>query len=153
MPIHILWIGPDQSVTKRAVLPAIRRDEESSWPDKLATALLPPPMHMEFNKKIYNAWNLFSYALAFICSIIGWTLARRYNFSTKASIGWTLFVFLLGIPGLLAFLCVQEWPVREVCPNCKKLRTVDREFCEHCESAFLPTEKNGTEIFEPSVKV
>jgi hypothetical protein len=153
LPEHILWIAPAQTVTKSADLPVLRLDEESSWPDKLATALLPPPVHVEFDDKIYKSWNLLSYTLALVCSVIGWTLARRYNFSTTASIGWTLFIFLLGIAGLLTFMCVQEWPVREICTNCKKFRAVDRESCEHCEAPFSPPEKNGTEIFEPLAKV
>lgn len=153
LPEHILWIAPAQTVTKSADLPVLRLDEESSWPDKLATTLLPPPVHVEFDDKIYKSWNLLSYTLALVCSVIGWTLARRYNFSTRASIGWTLFIFLLGIAGLLTFMCVQEWPVREICTNCKKFRAVDRESCEHCEAPFSPPEKNGTEIFEPLAKV
>jgi ABC-type transport system involved in multi-copper enzyme maturation permease subunit len=152
MPTHVQWLGPEQTVSRNANLPALHQDEESSLPDKLATAFLPPPAHVTFSKKIYSAWNLFSYGLALICATIGWTLARRYNFSTKAGVGWTSFIFLLGIPGLLTFLCVQEWPVREACPNCKKLRAVDREFCEHCQAPFSPPEKNGTEIFEPLLK-
>jgi len=152
MPTHVLWLGPDQTVAKTAELPALRLQNDDSWPDKLATALLPPPVHIEFNKKIYGAWNLFSFALAGICAAIGRNLARRYNFSTGATIGWTLFVFLLGIPGLLTLLCVQEWPARENCPNCKNLRAVDRENCEHCGEKFSPPETNGTEIFEPLAK-
>jgi ribosomal protein L37AE/L43A len=45
-------------------------------------------------------------------------------------------------------LSVQEWPALESCPNCKKLRVVDREHCEHCGADFAPPEKNGTEVFE-----
>jgi RNA polymerase subunit RPABC4/transcription elongation factor Spt4 len=48
---------------------------------------------------------------------------------------------------------VQEWPARESCPNCKKLRVVDRDQCEHCGADFAPPEKNGTEIFEPLIAV
>jgi ABC-type transport system involved in multi-copper enzyme maturation permease subunit len=156
MPVHVRWLGPEQAVTKTADLPFLRPDEAPAgaidWPDKMATALLPPPAHLEFNRKIYSAWNLFSCALAAIGAGIGWTLVRRYNFSIKAPSGWTLFIFLLGIPGLLALLCVQEWPVRETCPHCKKPRAVDRESCEHCAAPFAPPETNGTEIFEPLTK-
>ena len=53
------------------------------------------------------------------------------------------------MPGLLAFLSVQELPAREACPNCKKLRVVDRAQCEHCGAGFAPPEKTGTEVFAP----
>ena len=56
-------------------------------------------------------------------------------------------------PRFADFLSVQEWPARETCPDCKKLRVVDREHCEHCGADFAPPEKNGTEMFEPLVAV
>ena len=58
-----------------------------------------------------------------------------------------MFHLLFGLSGLLAFLSVQEWPTREACPNCQKLRVVDRALCEHCGAPFAPPEKSGTEIF------
>jgi len=53
------------------------------------------------------------------------------------------------VPGLLAFLSVQEWPAREACPNCKRLRLVDRQHCERCGADWAPPEKTGTEVFAP----
>jgi predicted amidophosphoribosyltransferase len=67
-----------------------------------------------------------------------------------AQVSWVGFIVLTGIPGLLAFLSVQEWPARESCPQCHKPRLVDREHCEHCGAEFPPPEKTGTEIFEPA---
>ncbi len=66
-----------------------------------------------------------------------------------AQAGWAVFHVLFGVPGLLAFLSVQEWPAREACPNCKRLRLVDRAQCEHCGADFAPPEKTGTEVFAP----
>jgi hypothetical protein len=149
MPNHVLWVGPGQAVAKSADLPALRGPEVNSWPDKLGLALLPPPAHLMFDENLYSPWNALGFALAFISAGIGWSLVRRYDSSTKTIFGWTLFVFLLGIAGLLTLLCAQEWPVREACPNCGKLRAVDRELCEHCQSPFPPPARNGTEIFAP----
>jgi hypothetical protein len=149
MPDHVVWLGPGQAVAKSADLPPLPVQEFSSWPDKLAASLLPPPAHLVFDKDISSPWNALSFAFAFLSAVIAWSLVRRYDSSPKAIAGWTLFVFLLGIAGLLTLLCVQEWPAREPCPRCKKLRAVDRELCEHCQSPFSPPEKNGTEIFAP----
>jgi hypothetical protein len=80
---------------------------------------------------------------------VGLWLGWRYRFSFAAQAGWAVFLLLFGLPGLLAFLSVQEWPAREACPNCKKPRVVDRAQCEHCEANFAPPEKTGTEVFEP----
>jgi hypothetical protein len=115
--------------------------------------LLPPALHLGIDHRINSVWNLCGLALAFISAFIGFSLLKRYNVPAKATIGWTLFIFLLGIIGLLALLCTEEWPERERCPACKKLRSVDRATCEHCGSTFSPPEKNGSEIFAPLLKV
>lgn len=153
MPIHVIWVGPGQTVAKSADLPALGQpDNPPSWLDKLALTMLPPPAHLAFDNNIFSPWNVLSFALAFMSALIGWSLLRRYDSSPKTILGWTLFVFLLGLGGLLTLLCVQEWPAREACPHCKKLRAVDRELCPHCQSPFPPPEKNGTEIFAPLAK-
>jgi len=152
MPIHILWLGPDQTVTNRTDIPSIPTPDYHAWPDALAAALAPPPAHLVYDNQISSPWSVLCFALAGVSAVIGWLLARRYNFSTGACLGWTLFIFVTGIAGLLGFLCVQDWPAREPCPNCRKLRTVDRENCEHCASPFPPPARTGTEIFEPLVK-
>jgi hypothetical protein len=94
-------------------------------------------------------WRLVKIAIvsATLCAMAGWLIGRRYRFGVQAQIGWVLFHLLAGFPGLLAFLCVREWPARETCPACKKPRMVDREHCEHCGAHFSPPEKTGTEIF------
>jgi hypothetical protein len=153
LPIHILWLAPEGVVSKSADLPVLRGPDFTPLPEKALTALLPTPAHVTFDRKIYEPWNLFGLAVGIVCAVMGWRLARRHNYSTGARFGWTAFIFLLGVVGLLAFLCVQEWSEREECPNCKKLRAVDRETCEHCGSPFAPPEKNGTEIFGPLAKV
>ncbi|MGD1086103.1 MAG: hypothetical protein ABSA47_15315 [Verrucomicrobiota bacterium] len=152
LPIHVVWLGPGESAARSADLPILRRAGVEPWPRTLGAALLPPLVVMASVKDIYSPWNMLSLALALVSAGIAWSLARRHNSSTSARVGWTLFVLLLGGTGLLALLCVQEWPARESCPNCKKLRAVDREFCEHCQSPFPTPDKNGTEIFAPLVK-
>jgi hypothetical protein len=76
-------------------------------------------------------------------------LGRRYQFSIAAQAGWAVFLLLFGVPGLLAFLSVQEWPAREACPKCKRLRVVDCTQCEHCGAEWAPPEKTGMEVFAP----
>jgi hypothetical protein len=94
-------------------------------------------------------WGLLSLIPAVLSVICGGWLGRRYSFGGKAQVGWGVIHLVFGLPGLLAFLSVQEWPAREPCPRCKKLRVVDLEQCPNCDADFAPPEKNGTEIFEP----
>lgn len=94
---------------------------------------------------------LISLAIAaFIIVPLGAWVAHRYNFSLRAHIAWAIFHLFTGLPGFLAFL-VHDWPARERCPNCNKLRAVNRHQCEHCAGEFPPSSRDGTEIFEPSV--
>ncbi len=100
-------------------------------------------------------WRLvaFATASAVFCVLAGWLIGRRYRFPLRSRVGWALFHLFAGFPGFLAFLAVREWPAREACPNCRRLRTVDRERCEHCDGPFDPPERNGSEIFEVAEKV
>ncbi len=152
MPIHVLWVGPDQTVTRTTDLPSLYQSESVSLPDRVMTVLLPPALNTVFDPKIITLAHLPSLALALILAGIGGLLTRRYHFAAGAGIGWFLFICLLGIIGLMALLCTEEWPKREPCPYCKKLRTIERESCEHCRSPFLAPEKTGTEIFAPLTK-
>jgi hypothetical protein len=93
----------------------------------------------------YSPWE--GTALAPLFTLAGWVWVRRYRFTSSAVIGWTVFVFLFGIVGLLVLLVVPDWPARENCPGCRKLRVVDRETCEHCGAAFPAPAPTGTEIF------
>jgi hypothetical protein len=152
LPIHVVWLGPELMVTKTVDLPTLQSPDYESWTDKVVATLLPAALHLAMDHKPTSVWNLASFGLTLIFTGTGWWLAARYNFSVRARFGWTVFIFLLGTIGLLAMLCAEEWPRRVPCPRCKKLRVIERESCEHCGSAFLPPEKNGTEIFEPLVK-
>jgi predicted amidophosphoribosyltransferase len=57
------------------------------------------------------------------------------------------FVFILGVPGLLAYRFHRRWPVLEACPACKQDVPHDREACSHCGSEFPRPEPKGTEVF------
>jgi len=155
MPIRVQWIGPDGEPTQSRDLPAIRYDTPEDWTDKLGEALMPPIASVvETGKRWYYEggihypdWGWKGMPLAVVCALLGGMQIRRYRFPLAATAGWTGFIFFFGLVGLLVLFCVQEWPARETCGNCQKLRVVDRETCEHCGAPFPPAEKNGTEIF------
>jgi hypothetical protein len=77
-----------------------------------------------------------------------WLLARRYAFSRARVIGWALVGFFFGWVGWLLMLVLQQWPARVSCPNCRQLRVVTRDRCEHCGGTHAPPAADGTEIFE-----
>jgi hypothetical protein len=167
LPTHVTWFARDQGMLKSTDLPALSVPKhelhEFSLVEKTVSVLIPPGLWvlklcvMQDWRETERDWRelpwkmmLTSLATAvLICVPAGWWLCRRYHFTVGAQLGWAAFHLACGIPGFLAFLSVQEWPVREACPNCKMLRSVDREKCEHCEAGFAPPEMTGTEIFEP----
>jgi hypothetical protein len=127
------------------------------WSER-AVGVAMPPVFWPAVGLLYGNWGLahqlrhdmlrLGLAGAVVCVGAGWWLGRRYHFTAGSQLKWAIFHLLTGLPGFLGFLCVQEWPAREPCPNCKKMRLVDREKCEYCGADFAPPAKNGTEIFE-----
>jgi hypothetical protein len=168
LPTRIKWLAADGTVSKTADLPEL--PTPAAGPERLTDklyALVAPPVivttawvlaaidHKSMPAKKLDLKPLLTIE-ALLCSIGalaavagGWWLGRRYSFTRRAQLGWAAFHLLFGLPAFAAFLCAQEWPAREACANCKKLRVVDREKCEHCGADFAPPAKNGTEIFEP----
>ncbi len=158
LPEQVTWLDRDGRVLKSADLPALSYHPYNlGLAQKLFSLSLPPVLYVTFPLLQGSPWPsaiqwvLVKYSLtaALLCLPIGWWLGRRYSLPLPARLGWAAFQLCFGIPGLLAQLSVEEWPARETCPNCKKLRVVDREHCEHCGGDFAPPEKNGTEIFVP----
>ncbi len=160
LPSHLVWAVGGQGITKTLDLPSTERTWHEPFMDRLVNVVMPPASSLI---SPFAYWGDFS-SLAFfwkdpdfwvsvagaITSVgVGWGLGRRYYFNTKTQIKWAIFNLCCGLPGLLAFICAQEWPAHEACHNCKKLRMVDRKHCEHCGAEFPAPAKTGTEIFEP----
>ncbi len=166
LPTHIVWAEGNSKITKSLDLPSDERIWNEHWIDRLPELVMPPVAFFVTSLldranpfwvwKYYLTHNLINILIPFggavVCVGVGWWMGRRYHFSTQSQLKWALFHLFFNLPGLLAFICVQEWPAREACPNCKKLRLVDREKCEYCEAEFAPPAKNGTEIFEMTGK-
>ena len=158
---HVMWLARDQGVVKSADLAALPSYRPWREPEGTVVCAVAPPAllmllpHLPFGPSLWGFAReqlLISWATAaLVCVPIGLWLGRRYQFSFAAQAGWAVFLVLFGVPGLLAFLSVQEWPARAACPNCKRLRLVDRAQCEHCGADFAPPEKTGTEVFAPMV--
>ena len=162
LPTQVVWLDRKQGVLKNTDLPELfHNGREFAREQKLISLSISPalmvmiPLINEQPRLEDIPWVLVRYSLAaaLVCLPIGWWLGLRYSLSLPARLGWAAFYLVFGIPGLLTFLSVQEWPARESCPNCKKLRVVDRDQCEHCGANFAPPERNGTEVFEPLTAV
>ena len=156
---RVMWVARDQGVMRSTDLPALPAPHRGLMlEEKLVSLVMPPALLAALPVLHVGLWAngvprevlLLSWASSIlVCLPVGLWLGWRYRFSFATQAGWAVFLLLFGVPGLLAFLSVQEWPAREACPNCKKLRVVDRTQCEHCGADFAPPEKTGTEVFAP----
>jgi prepilin-type N-terminal cleavage/methylation domain-containing protein len=159
LPTHVIWLACGQGVISSADLPPLPQYRSGFRPvERLVCAVAPPALLLTLSWLKAGMWPtgmprellLLSWGTALlVCLPLGWWLGRRYRLSLAAQAGWAVFHGLFGVPGLLAFLSVQEWPARVPCPDCQRLRLVDRQQCEHCGAVFAPPEKTGTEVFAP----
>lgn len=91
---------------------------------------------------------LLSVVFSALATLATWRRANRYAFKSSTRLWWTISVFALGPLGYLLMRSLLDWPALEKCPSCGKLRVVDRELCEHCNSPFAPPLLDRTEIIE-----
>jgi hypothetical protein len=151
---QVLFVSSDTGLVSQTTLPnAAGKRSFAGWSYWLSALLMPPVPVFYFllgwkSGSLIFLLTKISFGAGVVCALGGWWLGRRYQFSRGTQIKWAIFHLLAGLPGFIAFLSVQEWPARETCPHCKKLRVVDRVQCEHCGESFAPAQKDGTEIFE-----
>jgi len=85
-------------------------------------------------------------ALAIAAFIFAW--GRRYAFAPGRLLLWTALGLGLGPLGLALMFSLIDWPAKEKCSTCGRMRVVTREHCEHCSASFPAPAPDGTEIFE-----
>jgi len=159
LPTHVMWLGSEGSIAKSIDLPGREVGGNNQFEERVAAFLMPPaivalfPFFESGTLPFQKHWRIAIASL--VCSaaiylpLVFW-FCRRYALSARSTWGWMVFLLFTGVPGLLAFFSLQEWPAREPCPSCNKLRVVTRETCEHCGLPFTKPLKVGIEIFEPA---
>jgi hypothetical protein len=75
------------------------------------------------------------------------TYRRQCRFGLPHTGWWTLFVFVLGLPGFMGYWLHRRWPPRLPCPTCGAHAPRDRETCFACETEFPAPLPRGTEVF------
>jgi hypothetical protein len=80
-------------------------------------------------------------------AIFAWFWGRRAGLERKTAWYWAVFVFLFGLPGLLAYRLVAGWPARVRCPSCSHRRPIETEACPACRKPWPAPKPSGTEIF------
>lgn len=162
LPTQVTWIARDQGALRTATLPPLPVRASGPGLDiKLLSAVMPPLVVLmapwlenqpQPQEEMQRSMPLVLTSLAvaaLLCVPLGWWFGTRHRLSLKTRLAWAAFHLIGGVPGLLAYICEEEWPAREPCPNCQKLRVVNRRQCEHCGAPFAPPVKTGLEIFQP----
>jgi hypothetical protein len=117
LPVSLMSSDPDQDY-----LSALARSLRRTWPALLTTALV----------SAVGAW----------CCV-----RRQRRYGAPWTWVWATFVFLGGIPGLLAYLLHRSWPALLPCGACGATAPRDRPACAHCGAEFPPPRPSGSEIF------
>ncbi len=76
-----------------------------------------------------------------------WCFRRHRRYAQAGAWAWSLFVLLLGVPGLIGYLLHRHWPIREPCPACGRRAVMERETCQHCSAPFPTPSLQGIEVF------
>ena len=93
------------------------------------------------------AWPPYVLLLA-ACAGAAWYVARRQRMYGWPHTGvWCAAVFLLGVPGLIAYLVEHRREARAGCPACGRVVPRKREACAACGGAFPEPRLTGVEVF------
>lgn len=148
--------GVLQKQTNLPVLPSAYGIQSMPLGEGLIGLLIPPPLVpvLAWDAVQHHQWPewlrlmlLLSALAGFISAFLAWRISLRCADRRAGRWAWTAGVFWLGLLGVLMLLALRGWPARETCPNCRRLRVVTRERCEHCGAPFAPVALDGTEIF------
>jgi hypothetical protein len=98
-------------------------------------------------KSLSVAWAPLACVLT-LAAVLTWLTIRLQRKYRRPSTGlWAVFVFLLGVPGFLAYLVESQRTKLEACKECGEVVPRDRETCAICEKEFRAPVPVGTEIF------
>lgn len=84
-------------------------------------------------------------AISILLALQTMRLQRRYHRGDTGA--WATFVFLLGVPGFVAYLVENRRAKMEECGACHEVVPRDREACASCHAEFAPPPRVGTEVF------
>jgi hypothetical protein len=95
---------------------------------------------------VQENWLTFVILLAFSLALAVYCYRRQRRYSQPGAAAWAAFVFLFGVPGLLAYLFHRRWPLLETCPACGKAVPRDRLTCAACNVVFPKPPLKGIEV-------
>jgi len=87
-------------------------------------------------------------ALVILSAVLAWLALRWHRQYARPHTGaWITLVFLLGVPGWIAYWAYHRKPPLETCPECNKKVPRNRDACASCQQPFAEPKLLGTEVF------
>jgi len=106
-----------------------------------------PTFAVGLAKSFGIAWAPLACVLA-LAAVLTWlTIRLQRKYRRPSTSTWAVFVFLLGLPGFLAYLVECRRAKLEACSECGEIVPRDREACAACDKEFAAPARIGTEIF------
>jgi hypothetical protein len=93
---------------------------------------------------------LVATGLGALAAAIAYRWSRQAGFGRNETLGWLIFTFCFGLPGLLAFRLAAPFPTRVSCPSCSRKRPLQTDQCPSCHQSWPAPASTGTEIFAES---
>ena len=86
--------------------------------------------------------------LLFVSAALTWLALRWHRQYARPHTGaWAALIFLLGVPGFIAYWAYHRRPALEPCPECNKKVPRNRDACAECQQPFAEPKLLGTEVF------
>jgi len=74
-----------------------------------------------FPKALALVWPTLLVVVIVALTLAWWTDRRQRVYGLGSSVSWFAFVFLLGVPGFVAYLVHRRWPIRNPVPSPKRM--------------------------------
>ena len=86
--------------------------------------------------------------LLIVSAALTWLALRWHCQYARPHTGaWAALVFLLGVPGFIAYWAYHRRPALEACPECNQKVPRNRDACAECQQPFAEPKLLGTEVF------
>ena len=86
--------------------------------------------------------------LLIVSATLTWLALRWHRQYARPHTGaWAVLVFLLGVPGFIAYWAYHRRPALEACPECNQKVPRNRDACAGCQQPFAEPGLLGTEVF------
>lgn len=167
---RLLWIDPTGKVQREAEVKLVGWRPDSPRATAWAAGGIVPvsivwligllvgaPLSMLQHYKATNYMDAVTQAFSFswppliivllVAAVLTWvTIRMQRKYRRSHTNVWATFVFLLGVPGFLAYLVERGRAKLEACPQCGEIVPRDRDACAACNTEFAAPAHTPTEI-------